>query len=97
MGSGGMTPHHLCAASPPHYATSHHLLHALTSALATCHDIPLPPHLHCIPPPPSRRRESTLACRVRAGQNFPLLPPRLSPFPPFFVPVLGTLEKAGVM
>ena len=32
----------------------------------------------------------------RAGQSFPLIP-QLSPFFPFFVPLLGTPEKAGVM
>ena len=32
-----------------------------------------------------------------AGQGFPYLPPVVPPFAPFFLPVLGTHEKAGVM
>ena len=41
--------------------------------------------------------ESTLARRARGANYFPYFPRSCLPFPPFFVPVLGTPEKAGVM
>ena len=41
--------------------------------------------------------ESASARRAPAGQSFPLFPPCCPPFSHFFVPVLGTPGKAGVI
>ena len=38
-----------------------------------------------------------MLARLACLAKFPPYPPRCPPFFPFFVPVLGTHEKAGVM